>query len=62
MLNDQSRQFFQNWYKSNLGHNLLQLELDEVASELDSSVGYYLVTQSPLKDFSLKNHAYARVF
>ena len=56
MLNDQSRQFFQNWYKSNLGHNLLQLELDEVASELDSSVGYYLVTQSPLKDFSLKNH------
>ncbi|NVK72397.1 SAM-dependent methyltransferase [Marinomonas sp. CT5] len=56
MLDDQSRQFFQNWYKSNLGKSLLQLELTEIASELDSAVGYYLVSQSPLKDFSLKNH------
>jgi len=56
MLDDQSRQFFQNWYKSNLGNSLLQLELDEIASELDSAVGYYLVIQSPLRDFSLKNH------
>ena len=56
MLDDQSRQFFQNWYKSNLGESLLQLELSEIASELDSAVGYYLVSQSPLRDFSLKNH------
>lgn len=56
MLDDQSRQFFQNWYKSNLGDSLLQLELSEIASELDSAVGYYLVSQSPLRDFSLKSH------
>ena len=56
MLDDQSRQFFQNWYKSNLGDSLLQLELGEIASELDSAVGYYLVSQSPLRDFPLENH------
>ena len=56
MLDDQSRQFFQNWYKSTLGDRLLQLELSEIASELDSAVGYYLVSQSPLRDFALKNH------
>ena len=56
MLDDQSRQFFQNWYKTNLGESVLQLELNEVAAELDSAVGYYLVTQSPLKDFSLRDH------
>lgn len=56
MLDDQSRQFFQTWYKTNLGSSLLQLELAEIESELDFSVGYYLVTQSPLMTLSLKNH------
>jgi SAM-dependent methyltransferase len=56
MSDDQSRQFFQNWYQSNLGDSVLQLELAEIESKLDSAVGYYLVTQSPLKDIALHNH------
>ncbi|TYL48295.1 class I SAM-dependent methyltransferase [Marinomonas sp. IMCC 4694] len=56
MLDDQSRQFFQNWYKSELGETLLQLELAEITKELDPAVGYYLVAQSPLKDFTLNEH------
>ena len=56
MLDDQSRQFFQKWYKSNLGESLLELEKSQLDSELDSAVGYYLVTQSPLKNLPLKNH------
>lgn len=56
MSDDQSRQFFQTWYRSNLGDSVLQMELSAIGSELDSSVGYYLVIQSPLKDVSLDNH------
>jgi SAM-dependent methyltransferase len=56
MSNDQSRQFFQTWYQSSLGDSVLQLELAAIGAELDSAVGYYLVTQSPLKDVSLGNH------
>ncbi|NLQ16030.1 methyltransferase domain-containing protein [Marinomonas sp. M1K-6] len=56
MLDDQSRQFFQNWYKSDLGRSVLALELAEMAAEIDSTVGYYLVIQSPLKDIKLEKH------
>lgn len=56
MLDDQSRQFFQAWYKTNLGNSVLQLELTEIESELEFSVGYYLVTQSPLMTLPLQNH------
>ncbi|WP_417537283.1 class I SAM-dependent methyltransferase [Marinomonas sp.] len=56
MLDDQSRQFFQNWYKTDLGESVLEQERKELVAELDSAVGYYLVTQSPLKDLPLQNH------
>jgi len=56
MPDGQSRQYFQTWYQTGLGHSLLQSELAAIASELDSVVGYYLVTQSPLKNMSLDNH------
>ncbi len=56
MPNGQSRQFFQTWYQTNLGASLLKSELLAIESELDSAVGYYLITQSPLKNISFNNH------
>ncbi|MDP5055688.1 MAG: SAM-dependent methyltransferase [Marinomonas hwangdonensis] len=56
MLDDQSRQFFQTWYQTELGENLLQREKEEIIAELDAVVGYYLVTQSPVKALTLEPH------
>lgn len=55
MLDDQSRQFFQNWYQSQLGEDVLQQELKQIDAELDLAIGYYLVCQSPLKNFDIKH-------
>ncbi|MBR7889031.1 methyltransferase domain-containing protein [Marinomonas sp. A79] len=56
MLDDQSRQFFQKWYQSDLGNTLLEQELSEITQELDLAVGYYLVAQSPLKALDIQDH------
>ncbi|MCB5160605.1 class I SAM-dependent methyltransferase [Marinomonas algarum] len=56
MLDDQSRQFFQKWYQTELGDTLLRVEVAEIAKELDATVGYYLVAQSPLKNVQFDDH------
>ncbi|AEF55145.1 class I SAM-dependent methyltransferase [Marinomonas posidonica] len=55
MLDDQSRQLFQTWYETPLGADLLQFELQQIEAELDLAIGYYLVCQSPLKQFPIKH-------
>ncbi|WP_067220116.1 class I SAM-dependent methyltransferase [Marinomonas gallaica] len=56
MLDNQSRQLFQDWYDTELGQRLLNEEHDFVERELDNMVGYYLVQQSPLKQLTFHNH------
>lgn len=56
MLDNQSRQLFQDWYATELGERLLSEEHDFIERELDNAVGYYLVQQSPLKQLALHNH------
>ncbi|REG86513.1 class I SAM-dependent methyltransferase [Marinomonas pollencensis] len=56
MLNDQSRQLFQAWYKSELGNSLRDLEHAHIERQIDHAVGYYLVVQSPLKNLSFDQH------
>jgi len=56
MLNDQSRQLFQGWYKTELGKSLTDLEHSHIEREIDHAVGYYLVVQSPLKSISFNQH------
>lgn len=56
MLDDQSRQLFQAWYKTELGESLHELERLEIETEIDHAAGYYLVIQSPLKELSLHQH------
>ncbi|MDB4837743.1 methyltransferase domain-containing protein [Marinomonas sp.] len=62
MPGDQTRQFFQNWYETDLGTQLLTQEREKIESKLDSSVGYYLITQSPLKALSIGNHRLRKSF
>ena len=56
MLDAQSRQLFQTWYKTGLGKSLSELEHAEIEFEIDHVVGYYLVIQSPLKNITLNQH------
>lgn len=56
MLDNQSRQLFQDWYATELGERLLNEEHDFIERELDNMVGYYLVQQSPLKQLAFHNH------
>ena len=56
MLDDQSRQLFQDWYTTELGERLLNQEHDVIERMLDNMVGYYLVQQSPLAQLALHNH------
>lgn len=56
MLDDQSRQLFQTWYQTELGQSLCELECSEVEYEIDHTVGYYLVIQTPLKSLQLNQH------
>ncbi|TDO98897.1 SAM-dependent methyltransferase [Marinomonas balearica] len=56
MLDDQSRQFFQQWYQTSLGEQLLKREIRAIDEEMDNGVGYYLSIQTPLHDLGIKNH------
>lgn len=56
MLDDQSRQLFQDWYATELGERLLNHEHEVMERMLDNMVGYYLVQQSPLVHLTLNNH------
>ncbi|MBJ7549622.1 class I SAM-dependent methyltransferase [Marinomonas ostreistagni] len=56
MLDNQSRQLFQDWYETELGQRLLNEEHDFVEQALDNMVGYYLVQQSPLRHLTFHNH------
>lgn len=56
MLDNQSRQLFQDWYETELGQRLLSEEHEVIERELDHMVGYYLIQQSPLKQLSFHNH------
>lgn len=56
MLDDQSRQLFQDWYTTELGERLLNQEHEVMERALDNMVGYYLVQQSPLAHLVLNNH------
>lgn len=56
MLDNQSRQLFQDWYDTELGQRLLNEEHDQIERELDNMVGYYLVQQSPLRELAFNNH------
>lgn len=57
MLDEQVRQLFQEWYKSDLGRSVLERELSIIERQTEGSVGYFAVIQSPLMDLRLlKSH------
>lgn len=62
MPDDQTRQLFQTWYETDLGKQLLKTEQKKIESKLDATVGYYLITQSPLKALSIDNHRLRKTF
>ncbi|MCV2402207.1 methyltransferase domain-containing protein [Marinomonas sp. C2222] len=62
MPDDQTRQFFQTWYETDLGKQLLAGERNKIESKLDATVGYYLITQSPLKVLPIDNHRLRKSF
>ncbi|TBR37984.1 methyltransferase domain-containing protein [Marinomonas agarivorans] len=61
MMGKKARQYFQQWYESDLGREILEQETTVLRNILDQEVGYYLLTQSPLANLTfpdtlLKNH------
>ncbi|EAQ67064.1 hypothetical protein MED121_14094 [Marinomonas sp. MED121] len=54
MADKQVRQFFQQWYQSELGQNVLKQETELLDRLLNDTVGYYLLMQSPLKKLELQ--------
>ena len=55
MADKQVRQFFQQWYLSELGQSVLKQETELLELLLKETVGYYLLMQSPLKQLDIKH-------
>lgn len=55
MADEKLRQYFQQWYQSELGKNLLEQETKRLQDLIAHDVGYYFLIQSPLKHLDLPN-------
>jgi len=55
MANEKFRQYFQQWYQSDLGENVLAQEIKLLQDLICHDVGYYFLIQSPLQQLDLPN-------